>query len=69
MRLIRNIRKDFEEPIMQITFENIVVFLAIILYTCVSISHFYKHNYAWGIVWGGYAVSNIGLIIAQSINK
>jgi hypothetical protein len=67
MRLIKNIRRDFEVPIMQLTFENIVVLLAFILYTSVSISHFYKHNYAWGLVWGGYAVSNIGLIIAQSI--
>jgi hypothetical protein len=68
MRLIKHIRREFEIPTMHmISFENIVVFLAFILYTCVSISHFYKHNYAWGVVWGGYAVSNIGLIIAQSI--
>ena len=52
---------------MQITFENIVVFIAFLLYTCVAIAHISKHNYAWGIVWGGYAVSNIGLIIAQSM--
>lgn len=52
---------------MQITFENIVVCMAFVLYTCVAIAHTYKQNYAWAVVWGGYAVSNLGLIAAQSI--
>ena len=52
-----------------INFENSVVFLAFILYACVCIAHAYKQNYAWAVVWGGYAVSNLGLIVAQSITK
>jgi hypothetical protein len=54
---------------MQLTFENLVVFLAFILYTVVCITHVYKQNYAWAVVWGGYAVSNLGLIVAQSMTK
>ena len=54
---------------MQLTFENIVVFLAFVLYAAVCIAHCSKQNYAWAVVWGGYALSNLGLIAAQSLNK
>jgi hypothetical protein len=47
-------------------FENIIVFLVFILYSIVAISHAMKGNYAWACVWGGYAVANVGLILAQS---
>jgi hypothetical protein len=51
---------------MQLNLENIVVFGVFVLYTIVSISHAIKGNYAWASVWGGYAVANVGLLIAQS---
>lgn len=54
---------------MQLTFENIVVLFAFILYTGVCIAHLYKQNYAWSVVCGGYAVSNLGLIAAQSLTR
>ena len=54
---------------MQATFENVIVFISFMLYAAVCITHIYKQNYAWGIVWGGYAVSNLGLIAAQSLTK
>jgi hypothetical protein len=50
-----------------INFENVIVFLAFVLYACVCAVHIYKQNYAWAVVWGGYAVSNLGLIVAQSL--
>lgn len=55
--------------IMQVNFENVVVFVAFVLYAAVCIAHCYKQNYAWAVVWGGYAVSNLGLIVAQSLTK
>ena len=51
---------------MQLNLENIVVVGVFVLYTIVSISHAIKGNYAWASVWGGYAVANVGLLIAQS---
>lgn len=51
---------------MQLSFENIVVFIAFMLYACVCIGHILKGNIAWAVVWGGYAVSNLGLIVAQT---
>ena len=54
---------------MVLNFENIIVLIAFVLYTCVCIVHCCKGNYAWGVVWGGYAISNLGLIVAQSITK
>jgi hypothetical protein len=54
---------------MQVNFENVVVFIAFVLYAAVCIVHAYKQNYAWAVVWGGYAVSNLGLIVAQSLTK
>jgi hypothetical protein len=54
---------------MQVNFENVVVFIAFGLYAIVCIAHAYKQNYAWAVVWGVYAVSNLGLIVAQSLTK
>lgn len=48
------------------TFENIIVFCVFVLYAIVAISHAIKGNYAWACVWGGYAVANVGLLVAQS---
>lgn len=47
-------------------FESIVIFSVFILYATVAISYLLKGEYAWAFVWGGYSLSNIGLIIAQS---
>lgn len=54
---------------MQVNFENVIVFVAFVLYAAVCIAHCYKQNYAWAVVWGGYAISNLGLIVAQSLTK
>ena len=54
---------------MQTTFENFIVFMAFVLYATVCVVHVYKQNYAWAVVWGGYALSNLGLIAAQSLTK
>jgi hypothetical protein len=51
---------------MQLNLENIVVAGVFVLYAIVSISHAIKGKYAWASVWGGYAVANVGLLIAQS---
>lgn len=34
-----------------------------ILYLAVAIAYLIKKDYAWGVVWGGYALSNVGLIL------
>jgi hypothetical protein len=51
---------------MQLNLENIVVSGVFVLYTIVAISHAIKGNYAWVSVWGGYALANVGLLVAQS---
>lgn len=34
-----------------------------LLYLAIAIAYLAKRDYAWAVVWGGYSVSNIGLIL------
>ena len=47
-------------------FEDIVVFLAFILYLIVGISYLIKGEYAWSLVWISYSIANLGLILAAN---
>lgn len=35
-----------------------------VLYACTGVSYFLKHEWAWGVFWFGYAVSNTMFLIA-----
>lgn len=43
-----------------INFLPIVVFF---LYAVVGICYLFKKDYAWALVWGSYALANIGLVL------
>jgi hypothetical protein len=45
--------------------EDIIVAIVFLLYLFVAISHAYKSNWPWFIVWASYAMANLGLILAS----
>ena len=36
-----------------------------VLYMGTCVAHLWKHEWALAVVWGGYALANIGLIASQ----
>jgi len=47
--------------------EEKIVFLVFFLYAYVAASYAIKGNWPWSIVWGSYAMANLGLILASRI--
>lgn len=41
----------------------IVPALVGVLYSVVALSYIIKGDYPWGLVWGSYALANVGLIL------
>lgn len=46
------------------SFEQIVVGLAMVLYATVGVSYAMKGDLPWALVWLSYATANVGLIWA-----
>lgn len=49
--------------------ENFCVLGGFILYVIAAVSFLFKGNLPWALVWGAYAVANLGLIWASIDNK
>jgi|Laugrespbdmm15sd_2_1035082.scaffolds.fasta_scaffold190116_2 hypothetical protein len=47
--------------------EEKIVFIVFFLYAYVAASYAFKGNWPWFIVWGSYAMANLGLILATRI--
>jgi hypothetical protein len=47
--------------------EEKIVLIVFFLYTYVAGSYAFKGNWPWFIVWGSYAMANLGLILAARI--
>jgi hypothetical protein len=47
--------------------EEKIVFVVFLLYAYVAGSYAFKGNWSWFIVWGSYAMANLGLILAARI--
>lgn len=48
------------------TFDNIVVAIAAVLYIAVGVSHFIKGNMPWALIWFTYGIANFGLVWAAN---
>jgi len=47
--------------------EEKIILIVFFLYAYVSVSYVFKGNWPWFMVWGSYAMANLGLILATKM--